>query len=185
LCTDGCDLVVKLAEENVKSFAKGCISNSNKVDDATAIIDGNDEKVEIFCDEVNHSYKIGNCEIRTTKYWWGDGSMKAHLQDGSNKECDNTTTATCDLILVADCLLPKLYPIEPLVDAIQELSSDNTVTLMTYEERYFPDYDPKEYFFNLINERDMEVRVVPIEEQHPVYSVSDILVFEVRKKKKK
>ena len=69
--------------------------------------------------------------------------------------------------------------------AIQELSSDNTVTLMTYEERYFPDYDPKEYFFNLINERDMEVRVVPIEEQHPVYSVSDILVFEVRKKKKK
>ena len=41
-----------------------------------------------------------------SEYWWGSGTLGKHCYD---------------MILVADCILPKLYPIEPLVAAIDEL----------------------------------------------------------------
>ena len=35
-----------------------------------------------------------------------------------------------DVIIVSDCVLPKLYPIEPLVDAMKALAGPDTIVLM-------------------------------------------------------
>jgi len=77
--------------------------------------------------------------------------------------------------------LPKLYPIAPLVDALDECMSDSTVAYLTYEHRYYPKYDPKDHFIHLATEKNLIVRQVPTGKQHPIYSVDDIEVWEVRR----
>ncbi|OQS05081.1 kinesin, partial [Thraustotheca clavata] len=56
-----------------------------------------------------------------------------------------------DFVLISDCILPKLYPIEPLVAAILQLCAKRTTVLIAYEYRYFPEYDPKDRFWSLIH----------------------------------
>ena len=62
----------------------------------------------------------------------------------------------CDVVLVSDCVLPKLYPIEPLVAALAALTRPRQgavelpperkgfpLVLMSYEHRVYPDFDPR------------------------------------------
>lgn len=90
--------------------------------------------------------------------------------------------STSYLSKMTDCVLPKLYPIAPLVDALDKCMSNSTVAYCTYEHRFFPEYHPKEYFFKLCAERGLEITEVPIECQHPIYSVEDIEVWQIRRK---
>lgn len=166
MCTDGVDSVVELAKENIKSSV--AMSNNDSIEDES----GN-------CgDDITDMYNIGRSKVKARKYLWGDGSLCNELKCLNNG--DNKYTHF-DIILVSDCVLPKLYPIKPLVEAIDELSSKTTVTYMSYEYRYFPEYDPKEFFINAVKERGFEVRTVPLEEQHPIYSVDDIEIWEVKR----
>ena len=66
-----------------------------------------------------------------SEYWWGSGTLGKHCYD---------------MVLVADCILPKLYPIEPLVVAIDELlvQGDAGVCLVSYEHRTWFEFDPRE-----------------------------------------
>lgn len=59
--------------------------------------------------------------VSAIEYNWGgdDGALRPPL----------------DVVLVSDCLLPKLYPIEPLVDALDKLSGPDTAILVSYEPR--------------------------------------------------
>ena len=47
--------------------------------------------------------------------------------------------------------------------------------------RYFPEFDPKDYFINQAESKNLTVKVIPLEKQHPVYSVEDIEVWEIRR----
>ena len=95
--------------------------------------------------------------------------------------------------IVADCVLPKLYPIAPLVQAIDELLKVSTihqcdenqkgkVAILSYEHRYYPDFDPRNKFRELAEERGLVVETIPLEQLDPVYSVDDIEIWHVTRR---
>jgi hypothetical protein len=163
VCTDGNDHVVSLAKNNVEM-----VCNDVK------------ESLPSETDASTNATMIGQCEIRVRKFWWGkdDESMIDELSSSSQSE---GSRQFYDVILVSDCVLPKLYPIEPLVVAIANLSDPHTVTILSYEHRYYPEFDPRDKFRILCQENGLTVRVVPIEDQDAKYSADDIEIWEVKK----
>ncbi|CAM9588829.1 unnamed protein product [Ectocarpus fasciculatus] len=107
-------------------------------------------------------------DIRVLTYDWGkdDASLSPPL----------------DVVLVSDCVLPKLYPIEPLVDAIDQLSGPDTVTIMSYEHRHYPEFDPRRRFEELAAAKGLVKTVIPQARQHPIFSADDIEIWEVRRR---
>jgi len=179
VCTDGCDQVVQLAKDNIASAAKelepdSSTTNEQQQSASTAAASepspipsgGNDQNNEATTKQTTTC--INNCPIDTQRMWWGKHSV------------ETLAASDTDVVLVADCVLPKLYPIAPLVQAIDELLVKPTaMALISYEHRYYPEYDPRDKFRALATERGLVVQLVPIEEQDPIYSVEDIEVWKV------
>ena len=163
ICTDGCEKVVGLAKEN-------CLTVQNTI----SLNKCGDKDVQLCQLDEQHQYHIGSSTIHVSRYWWGDGSILKDLEEYKKG-------ASFDILLVSDCVLPKLYPIEPLVDGLNECMSEDTVAYLTFEDRYFHEYHPKTFFINLATERGLQVKQIPTECQHPVYSVDDIEVWEIRR----
>lgn len=111
---------------------------------------------------------LPNDIIKVQTYWWGDGSMKDE---------------DCDVVVVADCVLPKLYPIAPLVQAIDELLvSTTSVAILSYEYRYYPEYDPGNKFRELAIARGLQVVSISQEKMDPIHRVDDIEIWHVKRK---
>jgi hypothetical protein len=144
----------------------GCWHGSTQV----VCTDGDDTEsvVRLAQDNVAHNaHHISSvAKIHVRKYWWDDRSI---LQ-------------TFDVILVADCILPKLYPIALLVKAIDELCLAISVAILSYKHRYYPDYDPRDKFRELCEVRGLNLRVIPLCKQEPVYSIGDIEIWEVQRR---
>jgi predicted nicotinamide N-methyase len=102
--------------------------------------------------------------IRVCQYWWGSGSLQ---------------NETFDVILVSDCVLPKLYPIEPLVDALVELMKSDSIAILSYEHRHYAQFHPAKKFQELAASRGLKVHIVPSSELDSVYSLDDIEIWEV------
>lgn len=155
VCTDGEDPVVGLALKNCQTA----------VPVLARLFESNEEG---HID--NKLMKLGGCTIRVEKFWWGTHP----LPDDE-----------CEVILVADCVLPKLYPIAPLVAAIDDLlrtpgtKASTPVAILSYEYRYYPDYDPRTRFQELAEARGLKLEIIPRERQDPVYSVDDIEIWHV------
>ena len=141
--------------------------------------DGEDSVVELAQSNVLHVQKeLKNDEAQSfslrnlfvQRYWWGDDSMKDHHD--------------CEVVLVADCVLPKLYPIAPLVRAIDDLLvSPSSVAILSYEHRYFPDYHPRSKFEELAAQHGLEVEQITGSRLDPVYTVDDIEIWHVTRRK--
>ena len=156
ICTDGETKVVQLAKDNI-AHAHSEIKKGK----ATQDCDDDDDAVD------NDAVVISNCQLDTQELWWGRDRI----------DTDNFDT---DLVIVADCVLPKLYPIAPLVQAIDELLiKPSSLAVISYEHRYYPEYDPRDMFRDLATERGLVVDLVTIEEHDPVYSVDDIEIWKV------
>jgi predicted nicotinamide N-methyase len=62
---------------------------------------------------------------------------------------DNHLSPPFDVVIVSDCVLPKLYPIEPLVSALVELTKPrgdkqvSPIVLLSYEHRIHEHFDPR------------------------------------------
>ncbi|KAG7392685.1 hypothetical protein PHYPSEUDO_015074 [Phytophthora pseudosyringae] len=84
-----------------------------------------------------------------------------------------------DLILVSDCILPRLYPIEPLVEALALLSGPQTRILISYEHRHYQHFQPKHRFWELMETKKFALRVIDTDEYHPHYIAADIEVWEI------
>jgi predicted nicotinamide N-methyase len=152
LCTDGQASVVQLARDNVQRVAS-TLGGKTSSDD----------------DDAGELLEIAGCPITVQEYWWGSGTITA--EQGQ---------PPCDVVLVSDCVLPKLYPIAPLVDALDELLVlEGAVAILSYEHRYFQDYDPRDKFRELAAAKQLQVDVVPLTEQDEVYSVEDIEIWQV------
>ena len=176
VCTDGEPAVVRLARDNVAEAASELASSETA---AAAITTGN-------------TVKIGECPVTVQEYWWGGTDSTIHFQD----EDASCGTAAPDVILVSDCVLPKLYPIAPLVEALDQLllldnadDDDNKnnappVAILSYEHRHYPEYHPKQKFVELCNAKNLEVETIPMEQQDPVYSVDDIEIWHVRRRRR-
>lgn len=83
------------------------------------------------------------------------------------------------IVLVSDCILPKLYPIEPLIQAVSAIIDENTICYFSYEHRVFPHFDPRQEFRRIAALYGMKVRLIPIEEHHPIYCSEEIELWEV------
>jgi hypothetical protein len=57
-----------------------------------------------------------------------------------------------DIVLACECIVPRLYPIEPLVAAIADLSGPSTVTFVAYEHRERA-FSPQKKFAELAEDR--------------------------------
>jgi predicted nicotinamide N-methyase len=154
ICTDGEPRVVQLARDNIER--------------ATQQLGGHTGESESN-EASSSSTTIADCTVESQTYWWGTGT----IQNGD----------ACDVMLVADCVLPKLYPIAPLVEALDQLMvNSNAVAIFSYEHRYYADYDPRIKFQELAAAKDLVVEVIPMEQQDSVYSVEDIEIWHVRRK---
>lgn len=156
-CTDGEDAVVDLALKNVHFAGKELDSLDGRFNQPT------------------NTVQIGSSLIHVSKYRWGDGSIVQNMKRIVSVDEE------FDIIICSDCLLPKLYPIDPLVEALDECLSSKTIAYLTYEHRYYPNYDPKEYFINCCLNKRLNVRTVPLNEQHQIYSVQDIDILEIKR----
>ncbi|EQC36486.1 hypothetical protein SDRG_05940 [Saprolegnia diclina VS20] len=109
---------------------------------------------------------LNNVSVELCEYDWG-------------KPLVGPLATPVDLVLISDCILPKLYPIEPLVSAIDLLCGPWTRVLISFEYRYFPAFDPKARFCALLDTVGLELRTIPLTEQHPSYHVEDIELWEI------
>lgn len=156
ICTDGADSVVRLATDNIIHASKE-IDLSSPEPTPTASSSG--------------AIMIAGCQMDTQLLWWGKDSLKYFGADAT------------DVVLVADCVLPKLYPIAPLVQAIDELLiKPGALAIVSYEHRYYPDYDPRDKFRECAETKGLVVEAVPMKEHHPIYSVEDIEIWKVHRK---
>ncbi|KAL3785646.1 hypothetical protein ACHAW5_007647 [Stephanodiscus triporus] len=185
VCTDGCDPVVDLACANIH--------------DAIATLGREGEA----CRPMHRRCSFRGCEMIARRYLWGEGMEEGWTDfrpDDPLRDDDGNATrddqchdismdgdmkggATLfDVILGADCIVPKLYPIEPLVEALDELSAPTTVSYLSYEQRHYEHYDPAEEFKRLADLCNLEVEVVPDHEMHPMYPANDIEIWKVTRK---
>ena len=153
ICTDGEDSVVQLAADNIRHAAK----ELGEASSSESSFEDNQKN-----DDRQPKAVIRTCPIDVQKLWWGQDTIEGE----------------CQVVLVADCVLPKLYPIGPLVQAIDELlESPDAVAILSYEHRHYPDYYPKEKFVELARERGLRVETIAPEKLDPVYCVDDIEIW--------
>lgn len=135
--------------------------------DRVVCTDGIASVVKLAKDNVQSAQlvNINKKRIEVTEYWWGSGKLNEHF----------------DIVLVSDCVLPKLYPIAPLVDGLVEIMRPDSVAILSYEHRHFAEYHPADKFRQLAEAKGLQIKVVHKEELDPVYSVDDIQIWEVRK----
>jgi predicted nicotinamide N-methyase len=168
-CTDGCDPVVDLARQN--------IHNANlelRSTDQTSQSIGSSIMEKEEC-----QFDVRGCKIIAKRYLWGDNTLLQELPNDDEGNAMDTDTTHIDIILSADCIIPKLYPIKPLIDAIDELSGDNTVSYLSYEQRYYDEYSPSAEFRRLASLRNLKVEVVPSCELNELFPASDIEIWKV------
>ena len=130
--------------------------------------DGEASVVRLAQDNVERCSSPG-CPLVVQEFWWGRDRLPEPV----------------DVVLVADCVLPKLYPIDPLVEALDQLLTEDetSVAFLSYEHRYFAAYDPRVYFRESAESKGLRVDVIPLEEQDEVYSVDDIEIWRVQRQR--
>ena len=170
VCTDGEPNVVRLARDNIENVSS--TSSSTSTHDLSVPLDKTTTTTTTRTATTTNveSFSIHGVTVDVQQYWWGDGVLC-----GGND---------FDLVIVSDCVLPKLYPISPLVDALDDLlGNDDAVAVVSYEHRYFSPYDPRDKFRELAQAKSLVVEQVPMEEQDEIYSVDDIEMWLVRRRR--
>jgi predicted nicotinamide N-methyase len=120
---------------------------------------------------------IMNENIEASKQLNTDINITAKVYDWNNPS--SFDEKPFDILLISDCVLPKLYPIALLVEAVDYLLTPNTIALFSYEHRPFPEYDPRQEFRRLCLLKGLKVNIVPMKEHHPKYCAEDIEIWEV------
>ena len=168
-CTDGCDPVVDLARENIHNAN---LELTNNTDDIESLCSSTEK-------EERCQFHVRGCKIIAKRYLWGDSTLLQELPNDNEGNAMNIDTTHIDIILSADCIVPKLYPIKPLIDAIDELSGDDTITYLSYERRYYEEYSPSAEFRRLASLRNLKVKVVPSCELNELFPANDIEIWKV------
>jgi hypothetical protein len=123
--------------------------------------------------------------VAVAEYSWGEDC--AHL----------TAPSPPDVVLACECIVPRLYPIEPLVaaseswpdysrassadwrsHAVADLSGPDTVTFVAYEHRERA-FSPQQKFAELAAARGLCVRPVAQDHMDPTYRAEDIEIWQV------
>jgi hypothetical protein len=183
ICTDGEDSVVQLARDNIVGVTRAD-QDVQKANVPWGM--GNDNELQNN-DKTDSSLALRGCPITVSKYWWGSEPLM--VEGMSTSEQLTPMRVSANRIIVADCVLPKLYPLEPLVAAIDDLLATESLTdynktkgsgkyrrpeaLLSYEHRYYAPYHPRHKFIEICHNRNLVVDVIPPEEHDPMYSAPD------------
>mmetsp|Transcript_17524 Transcript_17524/g.26259 ORF Transcript_17524/g.26259 Transcript_17524/m.26259 type:complete len:231 (+) Transcript_17524:202-894(+) len=89
--------------------------------------------------------------------------------------------APFDIILVADCIVPKLYPMKPLVDALERVADAKSSIFICYDHRVNSNVDPRVKFPKLCVEAGFSVKNIPYSLWHPDYVLTDCYIWELKK----
>ncbi|KAF1332012.1 Beta-glucosidase 30, partial [Globisporangium splendens] len=114
--------------------------------------------------------------VEVASYMWGAPPSEAILPPNAEPQ------EYPDLILVSDCILPRLYPIEPLVAALALLCKPHAKILISYEHRHYEEFHPKQRFWDLMAAQGFALRVIEDDEYHPHYQADDIEIWEIARK---
>ena len=90
-------------------------------------------------------------------------------------------TACFDVVLAAECVLPKLYPLEPLVACLDAVVGPSTEALVAVELRTWHEFDPKQRFWDLCSERGLRVDAIPHSDFDPAFVADDLEIWRVRR----
>ena len=170
--------ILFLAEENLRHVKENIILNSSQSNVQNL-------DFEIVKNNKRSVVKLQNNDrfIHTDEYNWG-ASPSFLLDSNCHK---------LQMILISDCILPKLYPIDPLVDAIdclmrygndqkQEpvINDTKVITYVSYEHRIWKDFDPMTYFENAIKNKGLHIEVVDEEELDAFYQIpGEVLIWKI------
>ena len=113
----------------------------------------------------------------------GFQSNKLHvcIYDWGNEDHIRDLSPPFDILLISDCVLPKLYPIEPLIRSVDALLGNLSVAYFSYEHRPYPLFDPRHEFYRLAANYGLHVEVVPSTMHDDIFSAEDIEIWEVRR----
>lgn len=104
--------------------------------------------------------------VKTARYVWGKTAPDGPF----------------DVVTVCDCLVPKLYPVPPLVNAIKlalEQKPAESIALVCYEHRLHTPFDPRVEFKKQCEHAGMTLRSIDRKKWHPDYVLSDVYIWEV------
>lgn len=177
--TDQEQLLFLMRENAERCCGSGSVSRAIDEDDAI-FVEGNGSELTGPTNKSND--KNYNGDDRVSRNSNNDNDYTAvHVLTYDWGMGDEQLSPPLDVILVSDCVLPKLYPIEPLIDAIVKLSGPDTVTFLSYEHRHYQAFDPRRRFEELAMARGLAKTNIPQAEQHPIFSADDIEIWEVRR----
>jgi hypothetical protein len=148
--------VLPLMRSNVARFNQAVRSSSNDSVPASG------------ADVVEESPSSFHQHVIVEPLPWGKESTRRFLSRESSP---------FDLVIVCECIVPRIFPMEPLVDTLAELffflgersandgadrsppsSLAGPIALVAYEHRYFHEYDPLVRFTGLLKERGLQLR---------------------------
>lgn len=194
VCTDGCDPVVDLAKRNIQDAILHLGWDEEDEEPKKP-----DERRMQHQDQQQQYCTCRGCKMIARKYLWGEGMEMEGIVSSDDCDCShedvgllhqhqieerigqNQSRHQFDVILGADCIIPRLYSMELLVKAIDELSSSTTVSYLSYEQRHYEHYDPAVEFRRLAKMRCLDVEVVPHDEMHPMYHAEDIQIWRLKR----
>uniref|UniRef100_A0A1B6C5F0 Methyltransferase-like protein 21D n=2 Tax=Clastoptera arizonana TaxID=38151 RepID=A0A1B6C5F0_9HEMI len=118
--------------------------------------------------------------IDTNQVVWSSSGGKAHarpLKWGEQIDLDTIP----DIVLFADCIYYE-ESIKPLMNTLIWITNSETQIILSQEER---DTDrQKSLWKNFLDEfvKYFEYKIVPLEEQHPLFNSADICLLQAKKK---
>ena len=137
--------------------------------------DGSEDVVALSETNIsNNKTSLGKGAVISCCYRWGEGSVDVFKKMHGH----------VDVILVSDCVLPMLFPIAPLLSALDNLMGMDTLCYVSYEDRYFAKYHPRDKFISLASAKGFDVKIIPISEHDEIYSAEDIEIWLVKRKTK-
>jgi len=133
--------------------------------DQLQIIPSLRENVINYNNNNNSKSNNDNNLIRIETYEWGNEL--------------NHLNSPFEVIIVCDCVLPKLYPIEPLIKAIHAVMNESSIAIFSYEHRIYPLYDPRDEVRKLCSIYGLKVKVIPLSHHHEDYNCDEIELWEI------
>ena len=91
-----------------------------------------------------------------------DSSAQVFALDWSNPR-ESKAFDLCeqfDVVLAAECILPKLYPLEPFVGCLDSVIGPSTEALVAVELRTWHEFDPKARFVELCASQGLRVETI-------------------------
>ena len=83
-----------------------------------------------------------------------------------------------DVVLAAECILPKLYPLEPFVGCLDSVIGPSTEALVAVELRTWHEFDPKARFVELCASQGLRVETIT-EGLDPDFIADDLELWRV------